>query len=70
MDIQTSLVYNAAILGSIGAGLGAVGYFVYRRSKAKSPQHKAGLGAKILLIFLSIIGFFLILGAFLFFLTF
>ena len=65
-DIQTGVIYNAIILGSVGAGLGAAGYFVYRRSKAKSPQHKASLGAKVLLILLSIIGFFLIGGAFLF----
>lgn len=64
-DIQTSMIYSAFILGLPGVGLGAVGYFAYTHSKKKSQKHKASIGAKVLLILLSIVAFFLIVGSFL-----
>lgn len=64
LNIKRGFQYNAIVLGSVGAGLVTLGYFVYRRSRARSEKHKAGIGAKILLVFLALLGSFLIVLAF------
>lgn len=63
IETRTAIQYTALILGSTGAVLIAVGYFVYRYNKAKSHDHKASIAAKILLILLATFGSFLIIGA-------
>jgi hypothetical protein len=63
LEIQRGIQYSAIIVGAIGAGLIAVGYFVFRRSKAKPQEQRARRGAKILLVVLGIIGSFLIVEA-------
>lgn len=66
METQRTLAATSLILGSSGAGLGAVGFFAYSRSKAKSAKNKASIASKVLLVLLATFAFFLISGAILF----
>src|SRR5438093_7974262 len=65
-DIRTGFMYSSFISASIGVGLATVGYLVHRHSKKKSKENRASLGAKVLLILLAIVGFFMILAAVMF----
>lgn len=66
-DLQTAILYAIVILIAVGAALIALGYFVYRRSKGKSKEHRASRLAKAFSILFIVIGSLLILaGMFLF----